>query len=164
MSERRACRVLNQPRATQRYEPKIATDEAAMTKRIIELACEYGRYGYRRVTALLRQEGWQVNHKRVERIWRREGLKVPQKQPSPWENGYVESFNGKLRDELLNREIFYTLTEAKVLIERWRREYNTVRPHSSLGYRAPAAIEPFEPGSATLRPPQRAREQVQAVT
>ncbi len=57
---------------------------------------------------------------------------------SPWENGYVESFNGKLRDELLNREVFYTLTEAKVLIEQWRREYNQVRPHSSLGYRPPA--------------------------
>ena len=57
---------------------------------------------------------------------------------SPWENGYVESFNGKLRDELLDREIFYTLMEAKVLIERWRREYNTVRPHSALGYRPPA--------------------------
>ena len=57
---------------------------------------------------------------------------------SPWENGYVESFNGKMRDELLNREIFYTLEEAKVLIEGWRREYNTVRPHSALGYRPPA--------------------------
>jgi len=63
---------------------------------------------------------------------------------SPWENGYIESFNGKLRDELLNREIFYTLEEAKILIEHWRREYNTVRPHSSLGYRPPApeAIRP----------------------
>ena len=57
---------------------------------------------------------------------------------SPWENGYVESFNGKLRDELLDREIFYTLGEAKVLVERWRREYNTIRPHSALGYRPPA--------------------------
>ena len=57
---------------------------------------------------------------------------------SPWENGYVESFNGKLRDELLDREIFYTLPEAKALIERWRQEYNTIRPHSSLGYRPPA--------------------------
>ena len=57
---------------------------------------------------------------------------------SPWENGYVESFNGKMRDELLNREIFYTLKEAQVLIERWRKEYNTFRPHSSLGYRPPA--------------------------
>jgi len=57
---------------------------------------------------------------------------------SPWENGYNESFNGKLRDELLNGEIFYTLNEAQVLIARWRREYNTIRPHSSLGYRLPA--------------------------
>ena len=57
---------------------------------------------------------------------------------SPWENGYVESFNGRLRDELLKREIFYTLNEAQVLMERWRREYNTKRPHSSLGYRPPA--------------------------
>jgi len=234
--------------------------------RIIELATQYGRYGYRRITAMLRQEGWQVNHKRVERIWRKEGLKVPQKQPkrgrlwlndgscvrlrpeykdhvwsydfvadrtadgrplriltildeytreclrivverqisshevigvlselfllrgipehirsdngpeftakavrdwltrlevkslfiepgSPWENGYIESFNGKLRDELLNREVFTTLLEAKVLIEAWRREYNQIRPHSSLGYRPPApeAIRPFYmPESLTL--------------
>ena len=58
---------------------------------------------------------------------------------SPWENGYIESFNGKLRDELLNREIFTTLTEAKILIEEWRKEYNQVRPHSALNYRPPAA-------------------------
>jgi transposase InsO family protein len=72
---------------------------------------------------------------------------------SPWENGYLESFNGKLRGELLNVEIFDTLLEAKVLIERWRVEYNRVRPHSSLGYRPPApeAIEPLPFGSATLR-------------
>jgi transposase InsO family protein len=63
---------------------------------------------------------------------------------SPWENGYVESFIGKMRDELLNREIFYTLNEARVLIEDWRRHYNTKRPHSSLGYRSPAP-EAFEP-------------------
>ena len=70
---------------------------------------------------------------------------------SPWENGYVESFNGKMRDELLNREIFYTLEEAKVLIEGWRREYNTVRPHSALGYHAPApeAIRVDSPSGAT---------------
>ena len=73
---------------------------------------------------------------------------------SPWENGYVESFNGKLRDELLDREIFYTLTEAKVLIERWRQEYNTVRPHSSLGYRPPAPETVLwpPPAFASLRP------------
>ena len=69
------------------------------------------------------------------------------KPGSPWENGYVESFNGKLRDELLDREIFYTLTEAKILIERWRREYNTVRPHSALGYRPPAPAAAISPAS-----------------
>jgi len=220
-------------------------------ERIVTLASQYGRYGYRRITALLKNEGWKVNHKRVERIWRREGLKVPQKQPkrgrlwlndgscirlrpqrkdhvwsydmvaarttdgrplrflaildeysreclsltvarrirsqdvldelcelfrirgtpeyirsdngseftakavrewlgrlgvrtlfiapgSPWENGYVESFIGKFRDELLNGEVFDTLLEARVVTEAWRRDYNHHRPHSSLGYRPPA--------------------------
>lgn len=251
LSERRTCRAIEQPRSTQRYQPLIRNDEEPLTERITALATKYGRYGYRRVTAMLQNEGWWVNHKRVERIWRCEGLKVPQRQPkrgrlwlndgscvrlraeypnhvwsydfvadrthdghpyrmlniideftrenlaikvkrnlqsedvlecltelfcargipdfirsdngseftanlvrkwlnelgvktlfiepgSPWENGYIESFNGKLRDELLNREIFYTLEEAKILIEMWRREYNHVRPHSSLGYRPPA--------------------------
>ena len=232
--------------------PNIGTEEEKLTGRIIELASKYGRYGYRRITALLNNEKeWRVNHKQVERIWRKEGLKVPQKQPkrgrlwlndgscirlrpeykdhvwsydfvmartsdgksfrmlniideytreclaidvkrkitsqdvvdrlfdllifrgipehirsdngpeftakavrnwlerlgvttlfiepgSPWENGYVESFNGKLRDELLNREVFTTLMEANILIEQWRKEYNQVRPHSALGYRPPA--------------------------
>jgi len=81
VSERKACRILRQPRSTQRYSPKSANDEEPLTRRIIELATEYGRYGYRRITALLREEGWRVNHKRVERIWRLEGLKVPAKQP-----------------------------------------------------------------------------------
>ncbi len=257
VSERRACKALEQCRLTQRYISHITDREERLVARVIELATQYGRYGYRRITAMLRQESWQVNHKKVERIWRREGLKVPQKQPkrrrlwlndgscvrlrpqhkdhvwsydfvmartsdgmafriltildeytreclatlvrrrissqdvidqlfhllvfrgipqhirsdngpeftskktrnwlnelgvkllfiepgSPWENGYIESFNGKLRDELLNREIFTTLTEAKVLIEQWRQEYNQIRPHSALHYRppAPAAISP----------------------
>ena len=262
VSERRACRVLNQARSTHRHRPVIPDDEPRLVARLIELATLYGRYGYRRITGLLRGEGWTVNHKRIERLWRREGLKVPQKQPkrgrlwladgscirrrpeyrhhvwaydfvadrthdgralkiltiveeysreclaivvarglrsidvletlaalfvthgvpahirsdngpeftaglirlwlealqvqtlfiepgSPWENGYVESFNGKLRDELLDREIFYTLPEAQILIERWRRQYNTVRPHSALGYRPPTPVtlppEPFQP-------------------
>ena len=81
VSERRACRVLGQTRSTQRYEPRVTDDEERLVKQIIELACEYGRYGYRRITAMLREEGWQVNHKRVERIWRQEGLKVPSRQP-----------------------------------------------------------------------------------
>jgi putative transposase len=252
VSQRRACRVLGQARATQRRQLSSPSDEKRLTEDIIALAIKYGRYGYRRITALLNSEnGWRVNHKRVERIWRREGLKVPQKQPkrgrlwlndgscirlrpehkdhvwsydfmvdrtndgrafrilniideftreclamrvarkinsqavidelfnlfifrgipehirsdngpeftakavrkwlgrlgvktlfiergSPWENGYIESFNGKLRDELLNREIFTTLEEAKVLIEQWRRGYNQVRPHSAKNYRPPA--------------------------
>jgi transposase InsO family protein len=243
--------VLEQPRSTQQYRPRESEFAERVTERTVELAMEYGRYGYRRVTGLLRNEGWGVNPKRVERIWRREGLKVPKRHPkrgrlwlhdgscvrlrpehanhvwaydfiedrthdgrklrmltivdeytreclsidvgrrlssedvlerlaelfvlrgtpmyirsdnggeftakrvrtwlselqvntlfiepgSPWENGYIESFHGKFRDELLNGEIFYTVLEARVLIERWRRHYNTVRPHSSLGYRPPA--------------------------
>jgi putative transposase len=243
--------VLGQHRSTQRKIPTTADDEAALTADIVALAIQYGRYGYRRITAMLRSAGWTVNLKRVERIWRREGLKVPARQPkrsrlwlndgscvrlrperpnhvwsydfvearthdgkkirmlnvideytreclairvarklkgtdvidvlsdlfilrgvpghvrsdngpefiaknvqawitdvgantayiapgSPWENGYVESFNSKIRDELLNGEIFYTLKEAKIVIESWRKHYNTIRPHSSLGYQPPA--------------------------
>ena len=81
VSERRACRIIGQPRSTQRRVPRTADDEVALTAEIIELATRYGRYGYRRITILLRDAGWVVNRKRVERIWRREGLKVPQKQP-----------------------------------------------------------------------------------
>jgi putative transposase len=264
VSERLACQVLGQHRSTQRKDPTTPEDEAALTADIIELARQYGRYGYRRVTALLRPAGWRVNHKRVERIWRREGLKVPSKQPkrsrlwladgscirlrpeypnhvwsydfvedrthdgrkyrmlnvldeftreclairirrrlnstdvidvltdlfllrgipghirsdngpefvakavrnwiaavgaqtayiepgSPWENGYCESFNARLRDELLDGEIFYSLKEAQTVIEAWRRHYNTARPHSSLGYRPPAPeIVPWPPAPASL--------------
>jgi len=251
VSERRVCRVLGQPRSTQRYKKRVSQDEEILSARMVALASEYGRYGYRRITAMLHQEGWRVNHKRVERLWRREGLKVPAKQlkrgrlwfndgsivrlkaefskhvwsydfmedrthngvklrilniideftreclavrvernlthqnvievltklfcergvpvhirsdngseftakrvrawfkrlevkplfiepGSPWENGYIESFNGKMRDELLAGEIFYSLKEAQILIEMWRRQYNTIRPHSALGYRPPA--------------------------
>jgi len=176
---------------------------------MIELATQYGRYGYRRITALLRREDWMVNHKRVERIWMREGLKVPQKQPKRgrlwlndgscvrlrpqyknhvWSYDFMiartsdgrafriltvldeytreclairverrlssESFNGKLRDELLDREVFTTLMEAKVLIEHWRREYNEFRPHSAKAYQppAPVAIQPVPlPGTLTIK-------------
>ena len=77
VSQRRACRVIGQPRSTQRRLPVVRDDEEPLTGRIIELASRFGRYGYRRITALLRDEGWLVNHKRVARIWRQEGLKVP---------------------------------------------------------------------------------------
>jgi transposase InsO family protein len=253
---------LGQARNTQRRKLQTSQEELRLTADITELATRYGRYGYRRITALLRKEGWTVNHKRVERIWRREGLKVPEKQPkrgrlwlndgscirlrpeykdhvwsydfmiartsdgqafkmlniideytreclailvdrrltsedvinqlyhlflfrgvpkhirsdngpeftakairkwltemgvrtlfiepgSPWENGYIESFNGKLRDELLNREIFTTLTEAQVLIAQWRMEYNQVRPHSARGHKPPAP-EAKMPATLTL--------------
>jgi putative transposase len=222
------------------------SDENELTREIIALASAYGRYGYRRITALLKVRGWSIGKDRVQRIWRREGLKVPQKQRararlwlndgscirlrperanhmwsydfvstmthdgrmltmltlideytreclairvarrlgryeviealadvmllkgvpdhlrsdngpecvakdlrdwlarvgagtlniepgSPWENGYCESFNGKLRDECLNGEIFYSLKEAKIVIEKWRVVYNTLWPHSALG-------------------------------
>jgi transposase InsO family protein len=83
--------------------------------------------------------GGEFTAKTVRRWLNRLGVKTLFIEPgSPWENGYIESFNGKLRDELLDREIFTTLEEAKVLIEQWRREYNQIRPHSSLGYRPPA--------------------------
>jgi len=257
VSERRACQVIGQPRCTQRYQKRLLDDEEQLRERIVYLASRFGRYGYRRVTALLRAEGWLVNHKRVARVWRQEGLKVPEKQPkrgrlwlndgstlrlrpqftnhvwsydfmqdrthngkmfrilnvidehsrecllttaarsfthrdvikhladlfcekgvpvhirsdngpefiakglrrwlkrltvrplfiepgSPWENGYVESFNGKLRDEFLNGEIFYSLKEANVLLEQWRNYYNTIRPHSSLGYKPPAPVTVIE--------------------
>ena len=81
LAERRVCRVLGQPRSTQRYQRQPPDDEAPLTAAIIQLASQYGRYGYRQVTGLLRNDGWRVNHKRVERIWRQEGLKVPKKQP-----------------------------------------------------------------------------------
>src|ERR1022692_4420525 len=219
VSERRACRVVRQWRGTQRYVPLRRTDEDQLTQAILTLAGQYGRYGYRRITVLLREAGWPVGKDRVQRIWRREGLKVPQKQKPrgrlwlndgscvrlrparanhvwtydfvsalthdgrtlrllvlidvftreclairvarklgslgtgqlyiepgrPWESGYRESFNGKLRDECLNGELFYSLKEAQILIEQWRVEYNTRRPHSALGYRppVPAAYSPL---------------------
>ena len=81
VSERRACKVLNQPRSTQRYERRQADDEPYVVSRIVALACQFGRYGYRRILELLRRDQICINHKRLERIWRQEGLKVPSKQP-----------------------------------------------------------------------------------
>lgn len=253
MSERRACRAIGQLRSTQRYAAVPDEFGKKCRQRVVALASEYGRYGYRQITNLMKQEGWQVGKDLVYRIWREEGLKVPQKQPkrarlwladgscirrrpeykhhvwsydfvheqthdgrmfrilniideysreclatfvkrrinsqdvilvladlflkhgcpkyirsdngpefvakkligwlaklevgplfihpgSPWENGYCESFNGKMRYELLNGEIFYTLLEAQVIIERWRRKYNEIRPHSSLGGKPPTPV------------------------
>jgi transposase InsO family protein len=243
--------VTGQQRSTQRYEATEASDEPQLVQEMQSLAAKHPRFGYRRIAALLREDGWRVNDKRVHRLWRREGLKVPQRQHkrrrlghsvnsctrrraerrnqvwtydfvldrtedgkrlklltivdeytreclaievarsitasavvdvlarlvaergppesirsdngpefiaaavrawlgmqatqplfiapgSPWENAYSETFNGKLQDELLQGELFTSLVEARWLIERWRREYNEKRPHSSLQYQTPA--------------------------
>ena len=259
--------MIGQHRSTQRKAPKDNADEQRLTADVIELARQYGRYGYRKIHGLVQQAGWEISLSVVERIWRREGLKVPKKQPkrgrlwlndgscirlraerpghvwsydfvedithngrkyrmlniideysreclamvpqrrfrsddvlavladlfvehgppehirsdngpefaaravrdwlgkvgvktlfiepgSPWENGYIESFNARLRNELLDGEIFYTLEEVRVISGWWREHYNKIRPHSALGNRPPApqAILPRWPiGTAALR-------------
>jgi putative transposase len=266
VSQRRACRVVGQPRATQRYERQERSDEVVLIQRMHTQVRQHPRYGYRRIWALLRQEGFRVNRKRVWRLWRREGFKVPQKQrkkrrlghsangiarrrpehkdhvwcwdfihdrdeadrplkwfaltdeytreclaleversmtaadvidvlaqvflrrglprfirsdngpefiaqairryletagvgtlyiapASPWENGFAESFFSRLRDELLNAELFVDLREAKVLAAAWRREYNHRRPHSALNYLTPAAFAASLGDSAPKPPP-----------
>jgi transposase InsO family protein len=250
VSERRACRAINVNRSTYRYEPVKRPDEDDMRSLIIYMATNFGRVGYLTVTNMLKNQGILINHKRVERIWREEGLKLPSKQPkrrrifladgncvrlkaenrnhvwsydfiedktmdgrkarwlniideytheclasvprrswrgsnvisvlseimilrgapeyirsdngpefiaknlrkwlsdvgvittyiepgSPWENGYIESFNSRMRDGFLNGELFGNLYEAKALTDRWVRYYNTIRPHSSLGGKTP---------------------------
>ena len=170
VSERR---VLGQHRSTQRRLPCGRADEERLIADMIELTRQYGRYGYRRIAALLRDAGWQVvinaltdlfilrgvpGYIRSDngpefiaeavRDWiKAVGAKTAYIEPgSPWENGYCESFNGRMRDELLNGEIFYSLREAQIIIESWRNHYNTKRPHSALGYRPPApeAIVPVD--------------------
>ena len=253
VSERRACGAIGQPRSTQRYVGPKAEHDRRLVERMIGLSRENPRYGYRRVWALLRREGWSVNKKRVHRLWRKEGLKVPKRQRkrrrllegtsengcarrraehkdhvwsydfvmdrtedgrrlkmmpvvdehtreclvievgrsitaedvigilarlfgqrgapafirsdngpefvaralkrwlevsevgtlyiepgSPWENAYAETFIGRFGDELLKREAFAGLVEAKVLAEEYREHYNHRRPHSSLSYRTPS--------------------------
>lgn len=250
VSQRRACRVVDQPRQSQRYQTKVRDDEPALVKDILELVGQFPRYGYRLICGKLRQLGWTINPKRVYRIWKQEGLKVPMKKrkkrrlgkssnsigrraaehpnhvwswdfifdrtasgkqlkwlviideftrenlcldvgygfksedvidrlvaisaerglprfirsdngpefiagplrqwleqldvetlyiepASPWQNGFAESFNSRLRDEFLALEVFDNLTAAKRLSDAWRANYNNHRPHSSLGYKTP---------------------------
>lgn len=251
VSERRACEVLGQPRSTQRYVARVKGDERAIVGRMHALVRRWPRFGYRRIHALLRREGFRINRKRAYRLWRKEGFKVPVKQRkrrrvgvgangvahrraerindvwcwdfihdrdekgrplrwliiedeftreglavevarsmkaadvleiltelmmtrgapahirsdngpefiareireflgragvstlyiepgAPWQNGYAESFNGRLRDELLDGELFADLREARMLSVRYQSDYNHRRPHSSLGYVTPA--------------------------
>ena len=273
VSERRACRVLDQPRSTQRYQSRRVDDEPRLLREIRALARRRPRFGADRIHRLLLERDWQVNHKRVHRLWKRENMQVPRKQHrrrrfsggsenscarrraehkdhvwsydfltdrtedgrrlrllavideytreclaievsrsftaqdvtgvlqylfavrgtpqqirsdngpefvaktvrrwlersdvktlfiakgSPWENGYVESFNGKLRDELLNRELFLSLEEARWVIDRWQLDYNHHRIHSALDYQTPAAFGAgcVLPASATPAPPEHSR-------
>jgi putative transposase len=253
LSERRACRIAGQHRSTERHEPKRAPDDAALRARLREISKDKPRWGYRRAHARLLEEGWAVNRKRVQRLWREEGLRVPARKRkrrrlgesttedgerlraerpnhvwaldfqadetadgrqlrllnvvdeftrealamdcarslsadetvatldrlvcergaapehirmdngpeltahalrdwcrfgqtgtayiepgAPWQNPYVESFNARVRDELLDVELFDTLAEARVLIADWRAAYNSEHPHSALGMLAPA--------------------------
>ena len=113
VSERRACKVLGQARATQRHCPRIADDEEALTRAIVRLSERFGRYGYRRITAMLHREGWQVNHKRVERIWRREGLKVPTRQPKRGRLWFNDGSCVRLRPSHRNHVWSYDFVEDR---------------------------------------------------
>ena len=132
MSERRACRVLRQSRATQRYLSSVCDDETPLTQRIIELASVYGRYGTPRITSLIRQTGWHVNHKRVERIWQREGLQVPKKQPKRGRLWMNDGSCVRLRPERKDHVWAYDFVQGKThngrpfrmltLVDEWTRE------------------------------------------
>ncbi|GJE53524.1 hypothetical protein GOFOIKOB_6606 [Methylobacterium tardum] len=126
VSERRACRALGQHRSTQRKVPRGRDDEEALTADLVALAEQYGRYGYRKISALLKAAGWLVNDKRVERIWRREGLKVPAKQPK---RGRIWDNDGsciRLRPEYRNHVWSYDFVEARTHDGRKFRMLNVV--------------------------------------
>lgn len=142
LSERRVCRVLGQHRSTQRKIPTTSDDEAALTADIIALALQYGRYGYRRITALLREAGWLVNRKRVERIWRQEGLKVPQKQPKKGRLWLNDGSCIRLRPEYPNHVWSYDFVEDRThdgrkfrmlnIIDEFTRECLAIRVNRKL--------------------------------
>ena len=138
VSERRACHLVNQPRGTQRYRPTQRDDEDALTQAIIGLASQYGRYGYRRITALLQRAGWRVGHDRVERIWRREGLKVPQRQKPRGRLWLNDGSCVRLRAERANHVWSYDFVSTFThdgrtvrmlnLIDEFTRECLAIRP------------------------------------
>jgi putative transposase len=137
VSERRACRALGQYRSTQRRIPTKPDDEAALTADIIELARQYGRYGYRRITALLRRAGWAVNKKRVERIWRCEGLKVPAKQPKRGRLWLNDGSCLRLRPERPNHV--------------WSYDFLADRTHDGKAFRMLCIIDEFTRESLAIR-------------
>ena len=118
-------RVLGQQRSTQAHRYRISDEEELLTRRIIELATKYGRYGHRMITGLLRNEGWNVNHKRVERIWRIEGLKVPKKQPKRGRLWLNDGSCIRLRPEYKNHVWSYDF-----VTERWYNEWGQVTKES----------------------------------
>jgi putative transposase len=130
MTERRACRLANQPRGTQRYRAIRREDEDALTQAIIQLASQYGRYGYRRITALLRRAGWRVGKDRVERIWRREGLKVPQKQKPRGRLWLNDGSCVRLRPERVNHVWSYDFVSARTHDGRSVRILNLIDEHT----------------------------------
>ena len=126
VSERLACRVLGQHRSTQRKAPKGRAEDAALPADIVALATEYGRYGYRRITAMLRAAGWAVNVKRVERIWRLEGLKVPSKQPKKGRLWLNDGSGVRLRPERPNHVWSYDFVEDRTRNGRKLRMLNII--------------------------------------
>ena len=126
VSERRVCAALGQHRSTQRKPPRGGDDEERLTADIIELARRYGRYGYRKITALLREAGWLVNAKRVERIWRREGLKVPARQSKRGRLWQADGSCLRLRPERANHVWAYDFVEARTHDGRKFRMLNSV--------------------------------------
>ena len=126
ISERRACAALGQHRSTQRKTPQGRDDEERLTADIIELARQYGRYGYRKIAALLRNAGWVVNDKRVERIWRREGLKVPKKQPKRGRLWLTDGSCVRLRPEHRNHVWSYDFVEDRTHNGRKFRMLNVI--------------------------------------
>ncbi len=143
MSERHVCQLVHQWRATQRYQPMHRTDDDALTEAIIQLASEYGRYGYRRITALLQEAGWHVGKDRVQRIWRREGLKVPQKQRPRGRLWLNDGSCVRLRPERPNHVWSYDFVSARThdgrivrmltLIDEYTRECLAIRVARRLG-------------------------------
>jgi len=130
MSERHACQLVKQPRGTQRYQPMQREDEDQLTQAIVLLASQYGRYGYRRITALLQRAGWRVGKDRVERIWRREGLKVPKKQKPRGRLWLNDGSCLRLRPERARHIWSYDFVSAKTYDGRTVRMLNLIDEHS----------------------------------